>query len=126
MFLTMFRRLVAVLLSLALPGAVVMSLYCNQASMAAMACCRTGMAECNRPGKMEDCCRATPAGKENPSAAVQAAKAEKKKGVAPVLLAALLAAPADSCLDGLPLDDHRSLLALPTHISPPRSPVLRI
>lgn len=120
------RGLVAVVVSLALPGAVLLGLYCNQASMAAMACCRTGMEECNRPAKMEDCCRTTPAGKESPSAAVQAAKAEKKKGAAPVLMAALLAAPADPCLDGLPHDGHRWSLALPTDLSPPRSPVLRI
>lgn len=120
------RGLVVVLLSLALPGAVLLGLYCNQASMAAMACCRTGMADCNRAGKTEECCRTTPAGKDSPSAAVQAAKVEKKKGVAPFLAAALLAAPADPCLDGLPHDGHRWSLTLATHLSPPRSPVLRI
>lgn len=120
------RGLLAGLLSLALPGAVLLGLYCNQASMAAMACCRTGMADCNRPGKAEDCCRTTPAGKDSPSAAVQASKAENKKGAAPVLVAALPAAPADRYLDRSALDGHPWALALPTHPSPPRSPVLRI
>lgn len=120
------RGLVAVLLSLALPGAVLLGLYCNQADMAAMACCRTGMAECNRPDKMADCCRMTPASKESPSATVEAAKAEKKRGAAPVLVAALVAVQADACLDGLPHNGHRWSLTPPEHLCPPRSPVLRI
>jgi hypothetical protein len=47
-------------LTATLGGSPLLGLYCNDASEAAMACCQGDMANCNQPGKTEDCCKKSP------------------------------------------------------------------
>ncbi len=59
----MMTRVVATLaLSVTLGGSPLASLYCDNSTPAAMACCQKAP-ECNRPGKTDDCCR-TPVEKD--------------------------------------------------------------
>lgn len=52
----MLRAVPIALFAVSLIGSPLFALYCNDTSEAAMACCQGDMANCNQPGKTEDCC----------------------------------------------------------------------
>lgn len=54
------RAVTIALLAVSLAGSPLLALYCNDTSEAAMACCQGDMANCNQPGKTEDCCKKSP------------------------------------------------------------------
>ena len=56
----MLRAVTIALLAVSLAGSPLLGLYCNDTSEAAMACCQGDMANCNQPGKAEDCCKKSP------------------------------------------------------------------
>lgn len=119
-------RVAAVVIALSLLGSPLAALYCNQTDAAAMACCRTGMASCNVPGKTEDCCKRVPAGQENQTTALKAERLEKSR-LGP--LGDLPAVSPDRPISVPPLEAsfHGSVPArLFTPVSPPRSPILRV
>jgi len=60
---TMTRAVATLALSVTLVGSPVASLYCDNSTPAAMACCRNKAPECNQPGTSDDCCR-TPVEKD--------------------------------------------------------------
>jgi hypothetical protein len=119
-------RAAAVGIALSLLGSPLAALYCNQADAAAMACCRTGMADCNMPGKMENCCKRVPAGQESQTDAVKAVRLEKSR-LGP--LADLPAVSPDVPVTVPPLEAsfHGSVpVRYSLAPSPPRSPILRV
>ena len=59
----MTRAVATLALSVTLVGSPVASLYCDNSTPAAMACCRNKAPECNQPGTSDDCCR-TPVEKD--------------------------------------------------------------
>ncbi len=59
----MTRAFATLALTVTLGGSPLASLYCDNSTPAAMACCRNKAPECNQPGKTDDCCR-TPAEKD--------------------------------------------------------------
>lgn len=119
-------RAAAVVIALSLLGSPLAALYCNQADAAAMACCRTGMANCNMPRKTEDCCRRVPASQESQTDAVKAVRLEKSR-LGP--LGDLHAVSPDLPVS-VPLLEacfHGSVPLRPSAApSPPRSPILRV
>ena len=119
-------RAAAVVIALSLVGSPLAALYCNQAAAAAMACCRTGMENCNMPGKTEDCCRRVPASQENQTDALKAVRLEKSR-LGP--LADLPAVCPDLPVSVPPLETslQGSVPVRPSAApSPPRSPILRV
>lgn len=119
-------RATAVLAAVGLLASPLAALFCTPADAAAMACCRTDMSSCNKPGKTEDCCRKAPASEGTSTAALKAQRPDKLKLAGPpsdaLAVAALAGVPAAAAS---PFAFSAPLLVTAAP-SPPRSPILRI
>lgn len=60
----MTKAAATLVLSVAIVGSPLASLYCVASGPAAMACCQNKASECNQPGKTDDCCRKIPLEKD--------------------------------------------------------------
>lgn len=114
-------RVFVLLLSSGFVVSPMASLYCDARDAADMACCQGDMAECNQPGKTENCCQVAPTSQE--SAAIVGKAPDQRVAldavVLPVLSLSTLPPPAV----------HPRVtwsVALQVDPSPPRASVLRL